>query len=95
MCEKLRNRTAPETVKTNTEALEKKPKSDMDSLIMPLVLVLAGGGATLYYFKFRKHKAATTGHDNLDGYIFCEDEYADEEPTEMEIFAENEQGYEA
>lgn len=68
LCEKLRNRTAPETVKTNTEALEKKPKSDIDSLIMLLVLVLAGGGATLYYFKFRKHKAATIGHDDLDGY---------------------------
>ena len=30
-----------------------------------LVLALAGGGAALYYFKFRKPKADTTGHDGV------------------------------
>ena len=34
----------------------------MGSLIILLVLALAGGGAALYYFKFRKPKADTTGH---------------------------------
>ena len=39
-----------------------------------LALALAGGGAALYYFKFRKPKADTTGHDDLDEYDFGEDE---------------------
>ena len=48
-------------------------------LFRSLVLALAGGGAALYYFKFRKPKADTTGHDDLDEYDFGEDEDADEE----------------
>ena len=53
------------------------------------VLALAGGGAVLYYFKFRKSKADTTGHDDLDEYDFGEDEDADEEPAEIEIHSED------
>ena len=49
-----------------------------------LVLALTGGGAALYYFKFRKPKADTTGHDDLDEYDFGEDEDSDEEPAEIE-----------
>ncbi len=64
----LRNCTAPEAVKTDTETPQEKPKSNMGSLMILLVLVLAGGGAALYYFKFRKPKADTTGHDDLDEY---------------------------
>ena len=67
LCEKsLRNCTAPEAVKTDTETPQEKPKSSMGSLIILLVLALAGGGAALYYFKFRKPKTDTTGHDDLD-----------------------------
>ena len=77
LCEKsLRNCTAPEAVKTDTETPEEKPKSNMGSLMILLVLALAGGGAALYYFKFRKPKADTTGHDDLDEYDFGEDEDA-------------------
>ena len=75
LCEKsLRNCTAPEAVKTDTETPQEKPKSNMGSLMILLVLALAGGGAGLYYFKFRKSKADTTGHDDLDEYDFGEDE---------------------
>ena len=56
---------------------------------MGAVLALAGGGAALYYFKFRKPKADTTGHDDLDEYDFGEDEDADEEPAEIEIHSED------
>ena len=85
LCEKsLRNCTAPEAVKTDTETPQEKPKSNMGSLMILLVLALAGGGAALYYFKFRKPKADTTGHDDLDEYDFGEDEDADEEPAEIE-----------
>ena len=90
LCEKsLRNCTAPEAVKTDTETPQEKSKSNMGSLIILLVLALAGGGAALYYFKFRKPKADTTGHDDLDEYDFGEDEDADEEPAEIEIHSEN------
>ena len=90
LCEKsLRNCTAPEAVKTDTETPQEKPKSNMGSLIILLVLALAGGGAALYYFKFRKPKADTTGHDDLDEYDFGEDEDADEEPAEIEIHSED------
>ena len=85
LCEKsLRNCTAPEAVKTDTETPQEKPKSNMGSLMILLVLALAGGGAALYYFKFRKPKADTIGHDDLDEYDFGEDEDADEEPAEIE-----------
>ena len=90
LCEKsLRNCTAPEAVKTDTETPEEKPKSSMGSLMILLVLALAGGSAALYYFKFRKPKADTTGHDDLDEYDFGEDEDADEEPAEIEIHSED------
>ena len=90
LCEKsLRNCTAPEAVKTDTETPQEKPKSSMGSLMILLVLALAGGGAALYYFKFRKPKADTTGHDDLDEYDFGEDEDADEEPAEIEIHSED------
>ena len=90
LCEKsLRNCTAPEAVKTDTETPQEKPKSNMGSLMILLVLALAGGGAALYYFKFRKPKADTTGHDDLDEYDFGEDEDADEGPAEIEIHSED------
>ena len=90
LCEKsLRNCTAPEAVKTDTETPQEKPKSNMGSLMILLALALAGGGAALYYFKFRKPKADTTGHDDLDEYDFGEDEDADEEPAEIEIHSED------
>ena len=90
LCEKsLRDCTAPEAVKTDTETPQEKPKSNMGSLMILLVLALAGGGAALYYFKFRKPKADTTGHDDLDEYDFGEDEDADEEPAEIEIHSED------
>ena len=85
LCEKsLRDCTAPEAVKTDTETPQEKPKSNMGSLMILLVLTLTGGGAALYYFKFRKPKADTIGHDDLDEYDFGEDEDADEEPAEIE-----------
>ena len=90
LCEKsLRNCTAPEAVKTDTETPREKPKSSIGGLVVLLVLALAGGGAILYYFKFRKPKTDTTGHDDLDEYDFGEDEDADEEPAEIEIHSED------
>ena len=39
--------------------------------------------------RYRKPKADTTGHDDLDEYDFGEDEDADEEPAEIEIHSED------
>ena len=41
---------------------------------MFLVVLLIGGGAALYFFKFKKPKADTKGNDDLDEYDFGEDE---------------------
>ena len=87
LCEKsLRNCTAPEAVKTDTETPQEKPKSNMGSLMILLVLALAGGGAALYYFKFRKPKADTTGHDDLDEYDFGEDELEPSRDPQLAAF---------
>ena len=37
-------------------------------------MALIGGGAALYFFKFKKPKADTKGGDELDEYDFGEDE---------------------
>ena len=42
---------------------------------------LIGGGAALYFFKFKKPKADTKGGDELDEYDFGEDEDDEDEPT--------------
>lgn len=59
-------------------------RSLSETVVLPIAAAILGGGAALYYFKFRKPKADTTGHDDLDEYDFGEDEDADEEPAEME-----------
>lgn len=45
----------------------------------------AGGGAALYYFKFKKPKAETTGSDDLGEYDFGEDEDLEDEEPETEF----------
>ena len=61
---------------------EKEAKSTgMGGLLVFLVVALMGGGAALYFFKFRKPKADTKGGDELDEYDFGEDEDDEDEPT--------------
>ncbi|HBL8405599.1 TPA: bacteriocin, partial [Enterococcus faecium] len=50
-----------------------------------LLVALAGGGAALYYFKFKKPKAETTGSDDLGEYDFGEDEDLEDEEPETEF----------
>lgn len=68
-----------------TEAPEKETKSGAGGLIVFLLVALAGGGAALYYFKFRKPKAETTGSDDLGEYDFGEDEDLEDEEPETEF----------
>lgn len=67
------------------EAPEKETKSGAGGLIVFLIVALAGGGAALYYFKFRKPKAETTGSDDLGEYDFGEDEDLEDEEPETEF----------
>ena len=41
-------------------------------------MALIGGGAALYFFKFKKPKADTKGGDELDEFDFDEDDEAEE-----------------
>ena len=50
--------------------------------ILILVLILAAGsGGALWYFKLRKPKSSVKGGDELDEYDFGEDEDDEDEPT--------------
>lgn len=60
---------------------EEKPNG-IGGLVVFLAVVLAGGGAALYFFKFRKPKADIKGGDDLDEYDFGEDEDDEEEAPE-------------
>lgn len=62
-----------------TEPTE-EPKNSNVGGILAIVLILAlGGGAAVWYFKFRKPKADTKGSTELDEFDFDED---DEEETD-------------
>ena len=83
---------------TECTGLEQKPQdpqedeaksTGMGGLVVSLVVVLNGGGAAPYFFKFRKPKADTKGGDELDEYNFGEDEDDEgEPPPEDEELAE-------
>ena len=78
--------TGPEPEPQEPEETE-QPQEDeakgsgMGGLVVFLVVALIGGGAALYFFKFRKPKADTKGGDELDEYDFGEDEDDEDEPT--------------
>ncbi len=57
---------------------------------MFLVVALAGVGAALYYFKFKKPRADTKGSDDLDEYDFGNDEDLEDEAPETEDAHQNE-----
>ena len=78
--------TGPEPEPQEPEETEQpqkdEPKSTgMGGLVVFLVVALIGGGAALYFFKFKKPKADTKGGDELDEYDFGEDEDDEDEPT--------------
>ena len=83
-----------ETQQQETEVPQEEPKnsgSGTGGLIVFLVVALAGGGATLYYFKFKKPKADTKGSDDLDEYDFGDDEDLEDETPETENEQEDEE----
>ena len=60
---------------------EEAKSTGMGGLVVFLVVALIGGGAALYFFKFKKPTADTKGGDELDEYDFGEDEDDEDEPT--------------
>ena len=70
-----------EVTETSPEPEQKKANP------MPIVvlILLIGGGAAVYFLKFRKNKPKTNGTTNLDDY-----DYGEEDETEYEGDEENE-----
>ncbi len=66
------NRPEPEPQEpeeTEPPQEDEAKSTDMGGLVVFLVVALIGGAA-LYFFKFKKHKADTKGGDELDEYDF-------------------------
>ena len=70
---------------------EEKP-SGMGGLVVFFVVGLLGGGAALYFLKFKKEKADTTGNDDLAEYDFGEDEDDEDEAPEPDEDMTSEDG---
>ena len=88
--------TGPEPQETQPQETETPQEETKNSgfgtggLIVFLVVALAGGGAALYYFKFKKPRADTKGSDDLDEYDFGDDEDLEDEAPETETEQEDE-----
>ena len=78
--------TGPEPEETEQPQKDEPKSTGMGGLVVFLVVALIGGGAALYFVKFKKPKADTKGGDELDEYDFGEDE--DDEDDEDEVTPE-------
>lgn len=83
--------TEPES----TEPAEETAEETKSANFLPLFILLIAGaaGGAVYWFKFRKPKAKTSGSSDLDDYDFGEDDEDDEEETEYDdadLMAESE-----
>ena len=68
-----------------TEPVE-EPDEKKSANFLPLIIVLIAGtgGFAVYWFKFRKPKAKTSGTTDLDDYDFGEDDEGYDEETELD-----------
>lgn len=68
-----------------TEPVE-EPDEKKSANFLPLIIVLiaGAGGFAVYWFKFRKPKAKTSGNTDLDDYDFGEDDEDYGEDTELD-----------
>ena len=79
----------------STEPAEETAEETKSANFLPLFILLIAGaaGGAVYWFKFRKPKAKTSGNSDLDDYDFGEDDEDDEEETEYDdadLMAESE-----
>ena len=68
-----------------TEPVE-EPDEKKSANFLPLIIVLiaGAGGFAVYWFKFRKPKAKTSGNTDLDDYDFGQDDEDYDEETELD-----------
>lgn len=85
MTECVGKETKPEVPTEPTEPTAEEPekKSGVGGILVVLLIVALGGGATFYIFKQKKAKPQTKGSADLDDYDYGEDEY-EFEPYEDE-----------
>ena len=57
-----------------TEPTEEPKKSNVGGILAIVLIIALGGGAAVWYFKFRKPKADTKGGTELDEFDFDEDD---------------------
>ena len=76
----------PEPEPDVTEPVEEPDdeKKSMNFLPLVIVLIAGAGGFAVYWFKFRKPKAKTSGTTDLDDYDFGEDDEDFDEDTELD-----------
>ena len=69
-----------------TEPVDEEPKEEKGFNIVPIIILLiaGGGGFAVYWFKFRKPKAKTSGTTDLDDYDFGQDDEDFDEETELD-----------
>ena len=77
MTECVGKETKPEVPTEPTEPTAEEPekKSGVGGILVVLLIVALGGGATFYIFKQKKAKPQTKGSADLDDYDYGEDEY--------------------
>ena len=68
--------TPEETEQPDEPTPEKK--NNMGSLLILVLILAAGSGGALWYFKLRKPKSSVKGGDELDEFDFDEDDEAEE-----------------
>ena len=68
-----------------TEPVEEPDKKKSANFLPLIIVLIAGaGGFAVYWFKFRKPKAKTSGTTDLDDYDFGEDDEGYDEETELD-----------
>ena len=92
VCSAAMNNCTGKEAEPEAPAEPEKPKNSMGGLLIFLVVGLLGGGAALYFLKFKKEKADTTGNDDLAEYDFGEDEDDEDEAPEPDEDMTSEDG---
>ncbi|MBQ8332317.1 MAG: DUF4366 domain-containing protein [Clostridia bacterium] len=70
---KMKNCTGKEVVQTVPDP-EPQPQKNNSGAILTVLLLALGGGAVVYFLKFRKDKPQTSGTTDLDDYEFDDDD---------------------
>ena len=92
VCSAAMNNCTGKEAEPEAPAEQEQPQNGMGGLLIFLVVGLLGGGAALYFLKFKKEKADTTGNDDLAEYDFGEDEDDEDEAPEPDEDMTSEDG---